>query len=147
MRSRTYRYFTGEPLFRFGDGLSYTKFQYRSKLGVTTLAAGEVLPVETTVTNTGKLAGDEVVEVYLTPPPSAVSPLRQLVSFERVHLAPGESRTFHLSIAPRQLSEVDAQGKRSVSAGAYRLYVGGSQPSGNDPGLPFAITGVVALQR
>ena len=147
MRSRTYRYFTGQPLFRFGDGLSYTSFKYNSKLGASTLAAGEALPVETTVTNTGKLAGDEVIEIYLTPPSSAVAPLRQLVAFERVHLEPGESRTLHLSVAPRQLSEVDVQGKRSISAGSYRLYLGGSQPSSDDTGLSFAITGTMALPK
>jgi beta-glucosidase len=147
MRNRTYRYFAGQPLFRFGDGLSYTSFKYNSKLGASTLAAGEALPVETTVTNTGKLAGDEVVEVYLTPPSSVVAPLRQLVAFERVHLEPGESKTLHLTVAPRQLSEVDAQGKRSISAGIYRLYVGGSQPSGDDAGPTFAITGAMALPR
>jgi beta-glucosidase len=147
MRSRTYRYFTGEPLFRFGDGLSYTSFNYSSKLGAGMVKAGEPLPVESTVTNTGKLAGDEVVEVYLTPPSSEVAPLRQLVAFERVHLEPGESRTLHLSVAPRQLSEVDADGNRAIRAGSYRLYVGGSQPLGGDAGLPFTITGTTALPR
>jgi len=147
MKGRTYRYFTGQPLFRFGDGLSYTSFQYRSKLGAATLAAGEALPVETTVTNTGKLAGDEVVEVYLAPTASALAPLRQLVSFERVHLESGQSRTLHLSVGPRQLSEVDAEGHRAITPGNYRLFVGGNQPSADDAGLPFAITGTIALPR
>jgi beta-glucosidase len=147
MKARTYRYFTGEPLYRFGDGLSYTSFKYSSKLGAIALAAGEALPVETTVTNAGKVAGDEVVEVYLAPPASGAAPLRQLVAFERIHLEPGERRTLHLSVAPRQLSEVNAEGKRSIGAGSYRVYVGGSQPRGDDVGLPFTITGAMDLPR
>ena len=70
MANRTYRYFSGKPLYPFGYGLSYTKFSY-SDLSVPTaaIAAGQPLGADVTVTNVGKAAGDEVVQLYLKFPP------------------------------------------------------------------------------
>jgi beta-glucosidase len=134
MASRTYRYFKGKPLYAFGDGLSYTSFAYSHlKLSTTNLKAGDSLIVEAEVKNTGSLAGDEVAELYLTPPATSISPTLALAGFERIHLAPGETRhiTFHLD--PRTLSQVDAKGVRAVTPGSYRISVGGSQPTGDTP--------------
>ncbi len=147
MKHRTYRYSTATPLYPFGAGLSYTHFAYTSSLPSSSITAGQPLGVNTTVRNTGKLAGDEVVEVYLAPPPSAIAPIRQLVAFERLHLQPGEARTLHLTVAPRQLSEVDAQGNRAITPGTYNLYVGGSQPDATSIALPFTITNSTPLPR
>ena len=138
MKNRTYRYFTGAPLYSFGYGLSYTKFVYSGlKLSKSTLDAGETLTAEVTVKNTGRLAGEEVAELYLMPPAdgnSGLSPKQQLEGFQRVMLKPGESRRVTFTLSPRDLSEVDAQGTRSVQPGTYTVAVGGSQPK--DPKAP-----------
>ncbi|HTX77714.1 MAG TPA: glycoside hydrolase family 3 C-terminal domain-containing protein [Terracidiphilus sp.] len=132
MSNRTYRYFSGKPLFAFGDGLSYTTFAYsRLRLSAATLKAGSPLVVEADVTNTGKTAGDEVAELYLTPPHSDVSPHLALAGFERVYLAPGATRHLVFHLDPRTLSQVDDKGNRAVSAGQYRICLGGSQPEGD----------------
>jgi beta-glucosidase len=132
MQNRTYRYFQGKPLYAFGYGLSYTKFSYAHvKLSSETVHAGDTLTVVADVTNTGKLAGDEVAELYLLPPHDGnggLSPNLQLEGFTRIHLLPGQTRQVAFKLSPRQLSEVDAQGVRSVQPGKYLLSVGGSQP-------------------
>jgi beta-glucosidase len=133
MKGRTYRYFKGEPLYPFGYGLSYTKFKYSGlKLSSASLEAGKPLTADVTITNTGNLAGDEVAELYLVPPQQGGNPLRNLAGFKRVHLAPKASTVVHFSLDPRDLSEVDSAGKREVRAGAYQIYVGGTQPGTKD---------------
>jgi beta-glucosidase len=129
MKARTYRYFRGTPLFEFGYGLSYTNFSYSNlQLSSKTVKAGESLSVEADVQNTGKLAGDEVVELYLTPPASDVSAIHELKGFQRVHLDPGAVRHVRFELDPRELSQVDAAGTRSVQPGTYGVFVGGRQP-------------------
>ena len=141
MAGRTYRYFTGKPLFPFGYGLSYTSFGYSApRLSASTLAAGTGLGVDATVTNTGKLAGDEVVQLYLTFPKLPGAPLVALRGFDRVHLAPGEKRAVHFDLTPRDLSSVTAQGLRMVQAGAYEVIVGGGQPGSGAAGGHAALT-------
>jgi beta-glucosidase len=146
MKDRTYRYFTGTPLYEFGFGLSYTHFDYTGgKLSTAKLRAGETIKVSAQVTNTGALDGDETVEIYLVPKSVANNspvPLRTLVGFEKVHLRKDETRTVQATIDPRRLSLVAADGSRSVQPGEYDLYVGGSQPSGKAGiFLPFHIEG------
>ena len=129
MKNRTYRYFTGKPLYGFGYGLSYTQFAFSDlKLSSEHVQAGQPLTVEGVVRNTGSMAGDEVAELYLVPPKSAVSPRMALTAFERVHLAPGESKHVRFALSPRQLSVVDEAGKRAVTAGSYSVSLGGGQP-------------------
>jgi beta-glucosidase len=132
MKNRTYRYFSGTPLYRFGYGLSYTHFAYgRVKLSEATVRAGSSLQAEVEVTNAGQADGDEVVQLYLMPPASGnagLSPKLQMEGFQRVHLAVGQRRKIMFTLTPRQLSEVDADGTRSVQEGTYRLSIGGSQP-------------------
>jgi len=143
MKDRTYRYFTGTPLYPFGYGLSYTSFQYSAgSLSTTTLQAGSALEASARVKNTGDRDGDETVEFYLLPKSVVGAPLRTLVGFEKVHLLKGETKTVQAMIDPRHLSIVDAAGVRSVQAGEYKLFVGGSQPS-NHTGVtvPFRIEG------
>jgi beta-glucosidase len=149
MRGRTYRYFKGAPLYPFGFGLSYTAFVYTDPvLSTKGLQAGATLKVRSTMRNTGPRAGDEVAEVYLDAPDVPLAPRHALVGFERVHLAPGESRRVTFELSPRQLSTVDAAGRRAVVAGHYRVFIGGGQP-GDAPGVsaPFTITGRDALPR
>src|ERR1700749_1208646 len=133
MKERTYRYFTGTPLYSFGYGLSYTQFAYTvGKLSTDKLHAGSSLNVSVQVRNTGALDGDETVEIYLVPKAVAnhpPAPLRALVGFQKVHLRKDETKTVQIAIAPRQLSLVAADGSRSVQPGEYDLYIGGGQPA------------------
>jgi len=138
MKNRTYRYFTGKPLYEFGYGLSYTKFAYSHvHLSESAVHAGDALTVEADVKNTGTRAGDEVAELYLIPPHdgnSGLSPNLQLDGFERIHLAPNAVKHVVFKLTPRDLSEVDDKGNRVVQAGSYKISVGGSQP--DDPRAP-----------
>lgn len=130
MRGRTYRYMTEEPLYPFGYGLSYTSFGYDNlALSKKSIAAGEELTVSVTVENTGKVPGDEVVEVYLEDLESSVErPIRELVGFNRVHLNPGEKKTVSFKITARQMALIDLAGKCVLEPGRFRVHVGGSQP-------------------
>lgn len=130
MRGRTYRYMTEEPLYPFGYGLSYTSFGYGNLiLSRKSIAAGDELTLSVTVENTGKMPGDEVVEVYLEDLESTVErPIRELVGFSRVHLSPGEKKTLSFKITPRQMALIDLTGKCVLEPGWFRVHVGGSQP-------------------
>ncbi|MFT4114679.1 glycoside hydrolase family 3 C-terminal domain-containing protein [Silvibacterium sp.] len=149
MKNRTYRYFTGKPLYGFGYGLSYTHFAYSGiRLSTDKLSAGDTLTVSAEVKNTGSREGDEVAELYLTPPKTDVSPIHSLEGFQRIHLAPGQSRRVEFKLAPRQLSQVDDQGVRSVNAGDYSIFVGGQQPEeGKGVSTTFSITGQQAMPK
>jgi beta-glucosidase len=129
MTNRTYRYFTGEPLYPFGHGLSYSKFEYSNlKFSSPELQAGEPLTVEVEVKNVSKRAGDEVVELYLSFPKLAGAPLRALRGFTRIHLGVGQQKHVQLTLSRRDLSYVNEEGDRVVGAGAYVISVGGGQP-------------------
>jgi beta-glucosidase len=128
MSGRTYRYFTGNPLYGFGFGLSYTSFAY-SNLKITPLRvkSRDSVTVEGDVRNTGAMAGDEVVEVYLTQPRGFETPVRVLAGFRRVHLAAGETAHVSFRIDPRSLGQVDRAGHRVIVHGTYAVSVGGAQ--------------------
>jgi beta-glucosidase len=127
MAGRTYRYFTGEPLYRFGDGRTYTAFRYAGLAVTASPAGGAMVSVE--LTNTGAVAGDEVVEVYVLPRGAPhYAPRRWLAAFARVPLGRGERRTVQLVIAPAALSLVDDHGERRPLAGDVDVAVGGGQP-------------------
>ncbi len=130
MTSRTYRYFTGAPLYPFGYGLSYTHFEYAGgQLSTRRLKAGAPLSVTVQVRNAGAVEGDETVEVYLIPKGKAGAPIQMLAGFRKVHLQAGESKAVTCAIDPRQLSLVAQDGSRSVQPGEYEIYIGGSQPT------------------
>jgi beta-glucosidase len=125
MAGRTYRYFDGQPVYAFGHGLSYTKFDY-AHLRVAPAAHG-TLAVTVDVTNTGARDGDEVVQLYATPP-AASHPRehRALCGFDRVHLKAGETRTVSVTVpatALRRWSDHDKayvtpSGDWTIAAGA-----------------------------
>ena len=134
MKGRTYRYFEGKPLYPFGYGLSYTSFAYSDlKAPNGALQAGDPASFEVKVTNTGKVAGDEVAQLYLSFPDKAGAPLRALRAFKRVHLAPGASQEVSFELRPRDLSMVTAAGEPIVAAGDYTVSVGGGQPGTTAP--------------
>jgi beta-glucosidase len=152
MAGRTYRYFKGKPLYAFGDGLNYTAFAYSHvKLSSAKLRAGETLVVEADVRNTGTAAGDEVAELYLKPPQTAISPRLALVGFERLNLNAGETKHVTFRLDPRALSGVDDKGVRAVSAGRYQVSVGGSEPDGDAAqgvqSKEFSVVGTVQIPR
>jgi beta-glucosidase len=113
------------------------------------LGAGEPLEVEAQLTNTSGRDGDEVVQLYLTFPKLAGAPIRALRGFTRVSLRAGESRTVHFTLGDRDQSYVDEAGTRLVSAGRYRLAVGGGQPGTTAPlaTAEFEIQGERRLPR
>ena len=114
------------PLFPFGHGLSYTTFAY-SDLKLHTAAAPGSIEVELTLSNTGALAGTEVAQLYLGFPASAGEPPRVLRGFERVSLAPGESRQVTITLGPQELSCWNpAAHARFVPSGTFTIAVGGS---------------------
>jgi beta-glucosidase len=148
MKNRTYRYFEGEPLYSFGYGLSYTRFEYSSaKLSSAMVRAGESLTVSAEIKNTGDRDGDETVEAYLVPKSIAGAPRRTLIGFDKVHLRQGETKVVEIRIAPRQLSVVSQEGVRCENEGSYELYVGGGLP-GQSAGrfLPFHIEGSQVIE-
>jgi len=130
MQGRTYRYFDGEPLYAFGHGLSYTRFGYSDlRLDGKRVGAGDEVKVSLQVGNTGKRAGDEVVQLYLRQVGSGHGrALKELRGFQRIALQPGESRKVEFAIVPeRDLRFYDEQGKRyAVDPGAYEVQVGAS---------------------
>jgi beta-glucosidase len=150
MRGRTYRYFTGKPLYGFGFGLSYTSFAYKNlKIAPSQVKAGNPVKVQADVRNTGAVAGDEVVELYLTQPPGVEIPLRVLAGFKRVHLAPGQSAHVSLTIDPRSLGQVDQKGNRVLVPGQYSVSLGGAQPQDAASVLTgkFNVTGTAELPK
>lgn len=150
MLNRTYRYFTGTPLWGFGYGLSYSDFKWSNvKLSTATLTAGEPLTVDADVQNTGSTKGDAVSEIYLKAPASQTTPVHALVGFVRTPLDAGQQQHIHVVIDPRSLSTVAADGKRSIKAGDYSIFVGGAQPGPSDVQATqqFTITGEKDLPR
>ena len=141
MANRTYRYFRGAPLYPFGFGLSYSKFEYvKVALSTATLNAGQPLVVDVDVKNTGARDGDEVVQLYLTYPKLPGAPIRALCGFQRVHIPAGNTQHVHLAIDPRSLSHVNESGDRLITSGSYSLAVGGGQPGTGAPVVESAFT-------
>ncbi|MHB1457390.1 MAG: glycoside hydrolase family 3 C-terminal domain-containing protein [Armatimonadota bacterium] len=129
MKGRTYRYMDDEPLYPFGFGLSYTSFEYRDiALSSSTVNAGENLAISVHVENTGAHMGDEVVQLYLTDVEATVDvPIRQLVGFQRITLAPGQRRKVTFTLTPKLMSLINDEGERVLEPGKFAVTVGGNQ--------------------
>jgi beta-glucosidase len=135
MANRTYRYFNGKPLYAFGYGLSYTKFSYSDlSVAMQSVAAGQPLGADVTVTNAGKVPGDEVVQLYLKFPDIKGAPRVALRGFERIHLDPGSSQKVHFDLKPRDLGMVTEEGDPIIAQGDYTISIGGGQPDTGAPG-------------
>ena len=139
MQNRTYRYFMGKPVYPFGYGLSYTSFEY-SDLRVESQEDG-ALKVSVNVRNTGRLDGDEVVQVYLANKQDFTAPIRSLKAFDRIGLKAGESRSVEFVIPAEEVTLVDMYGKKVPMVGDVTVSVGGGQPG---YGLP-CVTDVIRL--
>jgi len=134
MKNRTYRYFTGQPLYPFGYGLSYSNFEYSGmRLSNSQLSAGGPLDVEVDVKNKSSRPGMEVVELYLSFPKLAGAPRLALRGFARIYLDAGDQKHVKLTLSPRDLSYVNQAGDRFVGAGDYLITVGGGQPGTSAP--------------
>jgi beta-glucosidase len=125
---RGYLYTSKEPLFPFGYGLSYTTFAYANlKLSPAQIRPNGRTEVSVTVTNTGKVAGDEIVQLYIRDLVSSVTrPVLELKDFKRISLAPGESKTVNFVITPDKLSFLDLNMNNTVEPGWFDIFVGTS---------------------
>jgi beta-glucosidase len=127
-RGDDYHNLSGEPLFPFGFGLSYTRFAYSNlQLENTVIRPGESATLRFTVTNTGPLEGDEVIQLYIRDEIATLArPVMELKGFQRISLKKGESRQVVFRITPDMLSMFNAEGKRVVEPGEFRIMVGAS---------------------
>ena len=125
---RGYLFANKEPLFPFGFGLSYTTFAYSNlKVNPARIGVAGEAKVSVTVTNTGKRAGDEIVQLYIRDLVSSVTrPIMELKDFKRISLAPGESKTVDFVITPDKLSFLDLNMKSVVEPGWFDIMVGTS---------------------
>jgi beta-glucosidase len=130
MKGRTYRYFEGDPLYPFGHGLSYTRFEYSGlQVGKANLGAREAVDVSVTIRNAGARPGDEVVQLYArTVAPKLPMPLKQLRGFQRVSLKPGEQQRVTFRLTPAEdFSHYDVATRAFVvDPGDYEVQVGAS---------------------
>ncbi len=127
-RGDDYINLTGQPLFPFGYGLSYTSFHFHDlKLDSNEIAAGDSAWVSVKITNTGKTKGDEVVQLYLRDELASVArPVTELKGFKRISLNPGETKEVHFDITPEMLSMLDSELKTVVEPGDFRIMIGAS---------------------
>ena len=129
MKNRTYRYFTGEPLFPFGHGLSYTTFAF-SKPGVK--VNDKSVTVTTKVKNTGKLDGTETVQIYFRRTADTEGPQKTLCGYQQVGLKAGEERTVTMTIPRKNLESWDAKSNTMhFIPGQYQLMIGSSSADAN----------------
>ncbi len=145
MAKRTYRYFGGEALYPFGYGLSYTTFRYgKATVDKETVAAKGEVTASLEVENAGAMAGDEVVQLYLTHAGVPGAPIRALKGFQRIHLDRGERKTVSFVMRDRDLSIVDEAGKHRIVPGKVDVWIGGGQPLGRS-NLPHPVGGLAAF--
>jgi len=131
MHDRTYKYFTGDPLYPFGHGLSYTNFKYSDlEISDNEFDNAEKITIKVTVTNTGEIQGAEVVQLYLSDiVASARVPKLSLEGFEKITLLPGEQKEVVFELLPEQLSIINDQGEKIIEPGTFSIFVGGKQPN------------------
>eukprot|EP00039_Didymoeca_costata_P029260 m.23868 g.23868 ORF g.23868 m.23868 type:complete len:847 (+) comp7550_c0_seq1:294-2834(+) len=166
---RTHMFFTGKPVLPFGFGLAYTTFKYKVMQAVSgsqnlrevrdlvsdlrqkkkyfishaRSVSHSVVSYTVEVTNTGKVASDDVVLGFMKPPNAGKNgtPLQVLFGFERIHLAAGAKTTVTLTPSLQDFTQVDSQGKRVVVGGEYTFQFG--IPEVSDQGMGFATTTIV----
>lgn len=137
MQGRTYKYMEKEPLFPFGFGLSYTTFEYADlKLSCTEVEKGQSIQAECTLSNTGRFAAEEVVQLYVSDIKASVAvPNFALQTFKRIHLAPGAKETVKFEITPDMMQIVNASGEKVLEPGQFRVFIGGASPMSRSKSL------------
>lgn len=130
MKGRTYRYAEKEPMFPFGFGLSYTKFDYSNlTLSKRKLKNGEGFKATVTLTNSGKMEAEEVVQLYLKDMESTVDlPKMSLKAFRRIQLKAGESQQITFEVSPKMLEMIDNDGVAKIENGDFKIFIGGAAP-------------------
>jgi beta-glucosidase len=129
MTNRTYRYFTGEPLYPFGYGLSYSTFHYDQLKVPAASQRGRKVSVSVRVTNTSKMNGEEVVQLYISHENKMIkAPLKAMKGFRRITLKAGESKMITFQLTPQDLSTVDDKGIMKQNKGKIMISAGGGQP-------------------
>ena len=125
VQNRTYQYFKGKPLYEFGYGLSYTKFNYKRK---NISIANDTIDITFKVSNAGKYDGDEVAQVYVQYPETGTyMPLKQLRGFSRVHIKKGKSADVTISVPKKELRYWDEKTRQFVTPeGKYVFLIGSS---------------------
>ena len=147
MDNRTYRYFKGEALYPFGYGLSYTTFKYDMLKVPASAAAGKNVTVSARITNTGKLNGEEVVQLYLTHEGiQTKAPQKALKGFKRIALKAGESKVISFTVTPEQLSLVSEDGKTYQPKGKTSISIGGGQPGVKNKTTSNVVTGSIVIK-
>jgi beta-glucosidase len=128
MENRTYRYFKGDVLYPFGFGLSYTTFKYENLEIPASPKADTDMEVKVNVSNTGKMDGEEVVQLYISHKDVAGrTPVRALKGFRRIHLKAGETKTVVFTVKAKDLAIVGSDGKQVPAKGNVEISVGGMQ--------------------
>jgi len=128
MENRTYRYFKGDVLYPFGFGLSYTTFKYENLEIPASPKANADMEVKVNVFNTGKMDGEEVVQLYISHKnASGRTPVRALKGFRRIHLKAGESKTVVFTVKAKDLAIFGSDGKQLSAKGNVEISVGGGQ--------------------
>ncbi len=142
MKNRTYRFADYEPLFPFGYGLSYTRFEYSDlALSKARIGADEKFEVAVRVGNVGGRDGDEVVQLYVSDLEASVAvPRVHLEGVARIHLRAGESQEVRFLVRPEQLACYDDDGRSMVEPGEFRIFVGGGQPDYCEFGVGAILT-------
>jgi beta-glucosidase len=146
MENRTYRYFKGVPLYPFGFGLSYTTFAYSNMEAPTVAKVGSDIEVKVNVTNTGKMEGEEVVQLYVSYKSNRFKKsIRDLKGFQRIKLKAGETKTVKFSLCADDLSIFDNEGNSVPAEGDIEISLGGGQPSNELITANKAIQKVISL--
>ena len=131
MKNRTYRYFEGEPLYPFGFGLSYTRYEYMDMKSVD--KGNNSYEIKVCIKNIGGMAGTEIVQLYIAPPKEIPNqPKWALRGFDAVKLLPGEEKEIIFTVTEKELTFFDDDGKKTVFSGEYTVYAGGNQPDGHN---------------
>ncbi len=141
MKNRTYRYFTGQPQYAFGYGLSYTTFNVgKAKLSRKSMKKDGKVTLTVPVTNTGKREGTETIQVYVKALNDAGAPIKALKGFQKLMLSPGETKNFSLTLDSEAFEYYDeAIDELSPRAGKYQILYGTSSRDADLKALPFTL--------
>lgn len=141
MRGRTYRYFQGKPLYSFGYGLSYTTFEYgKAKLSKGSMAKDETVTISVPVKNRGKMAGEEVVQVYIRRVDDVEGPIKSLKAFKRISLKPGQTMKVDLELPAERFECFDTKSNAMrVMSGKYEIMYGSSSRAEDLQKISFVI--------
>lgn len=147
MNGRTYRYFKGQALYPFGYGLSYTSFNYSNISIPASVAVKKPVKVSIQVKNTGSIAGEEVVQLYVSHQQKNIKiPVRALKGFQRIKLNAGESKTISFTIRPEDLSLVqESTGNSFQPKGKVQISIGGGQPDTNLTTTSNVVTKIIQV--